>query len=211
MGLIRALVHSSIGKKLFVAAAGLLLCGFLVTHLAGNLLLLVGPDAFNHYAEALEKNPLLIPAEIGLVGLFLLHILTSLTLKLKNRHARPVAYEAAASKGGRTPGSRTMAISGILVLLFLIIHIKTFKFGDKSAGLFALVTRSFANAPYALFYVLVMSAIGLHLSHGFSSAFQTFGVNHPKYTPLIKGTGLAIAAAIAGGFALLPIWGCFLR
>lgn len=189
-----------------VALAGLLLCGFLVTHLAGNLFLLVGADAFNHYAETLEKNPLLIPAEIGLAALFLLHIVTALYLKVQNRRARPVAYEMKVSKGGRTPGSGTMALTGILVLTFLIVHLKTFKFADKPFGLYRVVMDWFQNPLYVGFYVLAMAGIGLHLSHGFQSGFQTLGVNHPRYTPLIKKAGLAFALLVAGGFAFLPLW-----
>lgn len=201
------LLHSSIGRKALVALAGLFLCGFLVTHLAGNLFLLVGEDAFNRYAETLETNPLLIPAEIALAGLFLLHILVSLKLRYDNAAARPVAYAAGLEgKGARTWGSRTMAVSGLLVLAFLVVHIRTFKFGDKPEGLYRLVMAAFSNPLYGLFYVAAMGGLGLHLSHGFQSAFQTLGANHPKYTPWIKRLGLAFALAIAGGFAALPVW-----
>lgn len=204
------LIQSSIGKKIVVALAGLLLCGFLITHLAGNLFLFVGNDAFNHYAEVLEHNPLLVPAELALLGLFLLHIIATIKVRWEDWQARPVAYEAQASKGGRTPGSRTMAYSGALLLAFLIIHIKTFKYGDDPTGLYDLVMGSFRNKAYAGFYVLAMSALGLHLSHGAQSAFQTFGVSHPRYTPLIKGAGLLFAVAVAGTFAFIPLWACFI-
>lgn len=203
------LFGSSIGKKALVAAAGLLLCGFLVTHLAGNLLLLVGEDTFNNYAKTLEENPFIIPAEIVLASLFLAHTAVSLTLKIQNAKARPVAYDVVQSKGGRTWGSRAMALTGLLVLVFLVVHIKTFKFGDKSSGLFQLVMVSFADWKYSLFYVVAMAGIGLHLSHGVQSAFQTFGVNHPRYTPLIKIGGLLFAAAVSLGFAALPVWAYF--
>ena len=100
-------LESSIGKKILVAAAGLLLCGFLVAHLLGNLLLFVGADAFNHYAETLEHNVLLPFAELGLVALFLIHIVLSYRATFINRAARPVGYEVYKSKGARTWGSRT--------------------------------------------------------------------------------------------------------
>lgn len=201
-----SLLNSSIGKKIQVALAGLLLCGFLVTHLAGNLLLFVGEGTFNHYAETLENNPFLVPAEIVLVALFLVHIVLALKLRFENRAARPVPYADAESKGGRTAGSSTMAITGTLVLAFLIIHIKTFKFGDAPKGLYDLVLRMFGNPLYSGFYVIAMGGLMLHLSHGFQSAFQTFGVNHPKYTPMIKRVGGIFAFVIAGGFAFIPIW-----
>src|SRR3989338_10201491 len=95
-------LESSIGKKIMVAAAGILLCGFLVTHLAGNLLMYVGGEAFNHYAEALVSNPLLPLAEAGLVGLFLLHIVLSIRATLANRAARPEGYQVYTGKGART-------------------------------------------------------------------------------------------------------------
>lgn len=198
--------QSSIGKKLMVASAGLLLCGFLITHLAGNLFLFAGEGPFNHYAEVLESNPLLPLAELALAGLFLLHIILSLTVTCQNKQARPVGYEMKQSKKEGGLSSTTMAASGTFLLLFLVIHIKTFKFGDAGDGLFKLVTESFGNLYYSLFYVLAMGALGLHLGHGVQSAFQTFGVNHPKYTPLIKKAGLAFALIIAGTFAVIPIW-----
>lgn len=211
MDLLCRILHSSIGKKLLVALAGLLLCGFLVTHLAGNLFLFVGEGAFNHYAETLSNNPLLPVAEAGLVFLFLLHIITALYLKVKNVQARPVAYESASSKGGRTPGSRSMAATGILVLLFLIIHLKTFRFGDDVDGLYKLVMAWFKNPLYAGFYVFAMIGLAVHLSHGFQSAFNTLGISHPRYTPVIKAAGLLFAVAVCGGFAVIPLWACFLK
>ena len=218
-GRIFEFLESSIGKKIMVAAAGLLLCGFLVTHLAGNLLMFVGGDAFNRYAEALEHNPLLPVAEIGLVGLFLLHIVLSARATMANRAARPVAYESYKGKGARTPGSRTMAITGTLILAFVIIHVATFKFkqfgGFKGLpgeeGLFAHVLGWFSNPWYSAFYVLAVGGVGLHLSHGVQSAAQTFGLNHPRYTPLIRKAGLAFAGAMFLGFASLPVYFGFLK
>jgi len=211
-------LESSIGKKIMVAAAGLLLCGFLVAHLAGNLLMFVGGDAFNKYAEALEHNPLLPAAEIGLVVLFLVHIGLSLRATLANRAARPQGYEVYKGKGARTPGSRTMAVTGTLILAFVVIHVATFKYklgGFKGLpseeGLFAHVLGWFANPWYSAFYVLAVGGVALHLSHGVQSAMQTFGVNHPRYTPLIKKAGLAFAFLIFVGFASLPVYFGFLK
>ncbi len=213
-------LESSIGKKIMVAAAGLLLCGFLITHLAGNFFLFVGGDAFNHYAEALEHNPLLPLAEGGLVFLFVVHILLSLRATWANRAARPVAYESYKGKGARTPGSRTMAYTGTLILAFIIIHVATFKFdigGLKGQtegmpeSLYAHVITWFSNPLYAAFYVLAVGGVGLHLSHGVQSALQTFGVNHPRYTPLLRKAGLAFAFLIFVGFASFPVYFGFLQ
>ena len=205
-------LESSIGKKIMVALAGLLLCGFLITHLAGNLFLFVGGAAFNRYAEILESNPLLPLAEGGLVVLFLIHIVLSLRARLANAAARPIGYLTAADKGARTPGSRTMAATGSLILLFIIVHVATIKYqvgGAKGTTLFSHVTGWFANPLYAGFYVLALIGLGLHLAHGVQSAFQTFGVNHPRYTPMIKKAGLAFAALMALGFASMPIYFIF--
>jgi succinate dehydrogenase / fumarate reductase cytochrome b subunit len=202
-------LESSIGKKFMVALAGLLLCGFLLTHLAGNMFLFVGDKAFNHYAEMLEKNPLLPLAEGGLVLLFLIHIALSVRARLANIAARPVGYAVSADKGARTPGSRTMAYTGALILAFVIVHVATFKFqagGAKGADLFTHVVAWFSNPLYAAFYVLAVGGVGLHLSHGVQSALQTFGVSHPRYSPLLRKAGLAFSALIFLGFASMPIY-----
>jgi succinate dehydrogenase / fumarate reductase cytochrome b subunit len=207
-------LESSIGKKIMVAAAGFLLCGFLVTHLLGNLLMFVGGEAFNHYAEALVSNPLLPLAEAGLVGLFLLHIVLSIRATLANRAARPEGYQVYKGKGARTPGSRTMAVTGILILAFIVIHVATLKYqvgGTKGPDLFAHVLGWFANPWYSLFYVLAVGGVGLHLSHGVQSALQTFGVNHPRYTPALKKLGLGFAVLIFLGFASLPVYFGFIH
>ena len=202
-------LESSIGKKIMVAAAGFLLCGFLVTHLAGNLLMFVGGPAFDQYAEMLEHNKLLPAAELGLVALFLLHIVLSVRATLANRAARPEGYQVYKGKGARTPGSRTMAVTGLLILAFVIIHVATFKYnlgGVKGPDLFNHVLGWFANPWYAIFYVLAVGGVGLHLSHGVQSAIQTFGLSHPRYTPLLRKAGLAFAFLIFVGFASLPVY-----
>lgn len=207
-------LDSSIGKKITVALAGLLLVGFLITHLAGNLLLFVGESAFNRYAEAIEHNPLLPLAEIGLVGLFLVHIVMSARATLANRAARPEGYQVYKGRGARTPGSRTMAVTGTLILLFVVIHVATMKFkvgGPRGEELYQHVVNWFANPLYSTFYVLAVLGVGLHLSHGLQSALQTFGVNHPRYTPLIKKAGLGLAALITLGFASMPLYFGFIK
>jgi len=205
-------LESSIGKKIMVALAGLLLCGFLITHLAGNLFLFAGAPAFNRYAEFLESQALLPLAEGGLFVLFLIHIALSVRARMANWAARPIGYAAPSDKGARTPGSRTMAVSGSLILLFIVIHVATIKYqvgGAMGPTLYDHVTGWFRNPLYAGFYVLAMIGIGLHLSHGVQSSFQTFGVSHPRYTPLLKALGLAFAAVVALAFASMPLYFCF--
>ncbi len=200
---------SSIGRKVIVALMGLALCGFLVAHLAGNLFIFVGEGAFNHYAETLAANKLLPVAEIGLFVVFALHILVSLKLRYENNQARPARYAEYQSKGGRSWGSSTMTWTALLVLAFVIVHIKTFRFGNDEHGLYQLVMGWFKNPLYVGFYVVALLGLMLHLSHGVQSAFQTLGLNHPKYTPAIRKLGMLFAFVICAGFASIPIWAYF--
>jgi len=206
-------LESSIGKKIMVALAGFLLSGFLIAHLAGNMFMFVGGPAFNHYAEVLVSNPFLPVAEIGLLVLFLLHIALTVRAKFANMAARPVAYEVFQGKGARTAGSSTMVWTGSLILAFVVLHVATFKYnigGLKGPDLFAHVTAWFKNPLYAGFYILAVAGVGLHLSHGVQSAVQTFGVSHPRYTPMFKKLGLIFAVAITVGFGSLPVYFGFL-
>lgn len=206
MGHLCRIFNSSIGKKFLVGAAGLLLCGFVFVHLAENMLLFVGPHAYNTYATTLESNPLLPLAEIILAGIFLIHIIVSLYLRWQNKQARPVAYAQEHAKGGRTPGSRTMTWTALLVLFFLVVHIRMFRFGPHDEqGLFHLVTTWLSDPRYGVFYVVALLGLLLHLSHGVQSMFQTFGLNHPRYMPLVKSLGWAFAIIVCAGFAAIPI------
>lgn len=206
MAILRAFA-SSVGKKQLVAITGLLLTGFLLSHLAGNLLLYKGQSAFDSYAKYLEENPLLFIMEAGLLAVFLAHIVISIVATIQNFVARPQRYESRAWHGGRTPGSGTMIFTGLFVLVFLVIHIATFKFGDHGESLFGLVTSKFKSPAYALFYVAAMLAMGLHISHGFQSAFQTLGLQLPQFSRAIKGAGYFLAVMITFGFGSMPIWG----
>jgi succinate dehydrogenase / fumarate reductase cytochrome b subunit len=197
---------SSIGKKIQMAVSGLLLCGFLVAHLGGNLFLYKGQADFNHYATTLEANPLIPIAEIGLLILFVLHIITGIWTRIENQQARPKGYTVYRASGGRTWGSSTMIFSGLLLLAFLIVHVKNFKFEPSNGDLYGLVTTAFHNKLYSAFYFVAMCALCLHLSHGYQAGFQTLGINHPKYTPWIKRFGLIFAIVIAAGFASIPLW-----
>lgn len=210
-----AFFRSSIGKKIFVGGTGLLLCGFLVAHLAGNLLILAGNGkAFNAYAQALITNPLFYPAEVALAALFLAHIAMAIVITRENRKARgatPYAYQA--SQGGRTFASSTMIYTGMLTLAFLVMHIFNFRLGDKgqvaldgSGGLHALVVSHFQNPLNALLYVAAMGLIGVHVSHGLQSAFRTLGLVHPRYTPYVVRLSQAFGAVIAIGFSLIVVW-----
>lgn len=208
MGFAKYFLSSSIGKKQVVAATGLLLIGFLLSHLVGNLLMLKDPAEFNTYADFLAHHPLLIPAEVGLAVLFLGHIAMGLKVSLENKMARPEDYESKEAEGGRTLGSATMKYSGLLTLIFLAVHIFTFKISNPgNIGMFEWTMTYFRLPLYTAFYVFALVSLGIHLSHGVKSAFQTFGVNHPKYTPLINCGGILLAVIVTAGFCVIAVNG----
>ncbi len=205
---------SSVGTKVLVALTGLGFAGFLVAHLAANLLVLADADAYNAYSHALITNPFIYVAEAGLALLFLTHAYKAITNFLKNRRARGTAYEVKRRAGHtsrKSLASTTMIVTGLWLLLFIVTHLKTFKFGpwydapDGVRDLARLVNETFRGPLYVLFYVVSMAVVGLHLRHGLSSAVQSLGIDHPRYTPILLKAGVAIAVLIGLGFALIPI------
>ena len=205
---------TSIGKKLMMAATGLSFIGFLTVHLAGNLSLYGGADAFNSYAAHLHAlGPLLAVAEFVLLGLFVIHVLSGLILFWQNFKARPSRYAVNRNPGGKTIGSATMPYTGLLILLFILFHLSNFSrfFIDQTGTtIFQIVSTAFQNPLYVGVYVLAMITVALHVSHGFWSLFQTFGLNHPKYMPAISVGGLIISIVFGLGFGFLPIYISFI-
>lgn len=208
MNWITGTLGSSIGKKLMMAVTGLSFCGFLATHLAGNLTIYGGEDAFNSYAEHLHSlGPLVTVAEWVLLTLFLIHVTTGVILFLQNLRARPVRYAVNKSAGGRTLGSATMPYTGVLILAFIVFHLLNFHFVDKTGTtIFSIVSDAFSNTGYVLIYIAAMVIAAVHVSHGFWSSFQTVGANHPKYMPLIRTAGIVFAVVVGVGFGFLPIY-----
>ena len=199
---------SSVGKKLMMAVTGLFFCGFLVLHLAGNLTLYMGKDAFNSYAEHLHSlGPLLTLAEWGLLTFAIIHISTGLFLFYQNYKARPTRYAVNKRAGGRTLGSATMPYTGVLLLLFVIYHLFNFHFVDKThTTIFQIVSNAFAQPGYVLIYTFAMIIAAVHVSHGFWSAFQTLGANHPKYTPFLRGLSIVFSLIVGIGFGFIPVY-----
>lgn len=208
---------SSVGTKLLIGVTGLLLFAYLVLHLAGNALILAGPDIFNEYSHKLISNPLLIPIEIGLLAVFLLHIYKTVRMVVANQAARPVSYAKKAYAGHtsrKSFASSTMIASGLIVLLFVLIHVKQFKFGayyqtvseSPVRDLYRTEIEVFRNPGWVVFYVLSTIVVGLHLRHGIASGFQSIGADHPLYTRRLTAIGIVLAIIIAGGLGLIPIW-----
>lgn len=208
---------STIGRKLVMSLTGLFLIIFLVVHLAGNFQLLAddGGEAFNEYAEFMTSNPIIKFLSYGLYAFILLHIIMSIALVMKNKKARPVGYEKVKGSANSSFSSRNMGILGFIILVFLVIHMRSFwfemkfgtmpvdEFGNKD--LYLIVKEAFSQWWYVALYVVCMVGLAFHLSHGFSSAFQTLGVNHSKYTPFIKKLGIVYAILIPAAFASIPL------
>jgi succinate dehydrogenase / fumarate reductase cytochrome b subunit len=191
-----------------MAITGLGFIGFLAGHLAGNLTIYGGKDAFNSYAEHLHAlGPLLTLAEIVLLTFAVVHVAVGLYLFYQNYTARPVRYAVNKAGGGRTIGSQTMAYTGILMLLFIVFHLLNFSFVDKThTTIFEIVKNAFSNPLYVITYVAAMIVVAVHVSHGFWSAFQTIGANHPKYMPIIQVAGIVFSILVGVGFGFIPIY-----
>jgi succinate dehydrogenase / fumarate reductase, cytochrome b subunit len=213
------LLSSSIGQKFVMGITGLLLCGFLAAHLAGNLLLFAGAEWFNDYAHKLhEQWELVAVAEAGLVVLFLAHIYLAFATSFGNAQARDEQYAIKQPKvRGRVIGANTwMFASGAVVLGFVLLHLVDLRLGlrpgmkylhesDPSAP-FKNTLMILSNPVSRVFYTIGAIILGIHLSHGFASAFQSLGLNHPKYMRLIKIVGLLFSVAIAVGFASIALF-----
>jgi len=225
MGWIVRFLTSSIGQKLLMGLTGLFLILFLAVHLAGNLQLLYddGGVAFNTYADFMGNNALIQFISKGNFLFITLHAVLGLYLWIRNKAARGnTKYAKQNVKAVNThPGfARNMAVLGIILLVFLIVHLAQFWAvsyfeafdigtalvdGREVKDLYAEVMIAFVNPVFVIFYVICMAVVGFHLWHGFQSAFQTFGLNHPKYSPLIQFLGKAYSVLVPLGFAIIPI------
>ncbi|MGM0588355.1 MAG: succinate dehydrogenase cytochrome b subunit [Bacteroidota bacterium] len=210
---------SQVGRKILTGITGVALVLFIIIHLLGNLQLFGDATAFNEYTHTLESmGGLLYIAEAGLAFLFLLHAYIGISIYLRKKKARPVGYEKYQSKGQpskQSVSSRSMAITGIVLLVFLVFHIVHFKFGDTAMvtvdgtqmrDLKALVIDSFVNPAYAFGYTFVMILLGIHLRHGVWSALTSLTMKHKKYSFTIYGIAAVVALLLAAGFLFIPLY-----
>jgi len=206
---------STVGMKILIAVTGLALLGYLLVHIAGNLLVFFGPAVFNKYAYTLESNPLIPIVEIGLLLIFIVHIYKTVRMYLGNQQARPVRYtvkKRAGEPSRKTFASSTMIFSGLWLLVFVILHVKAFRYGTEyewPAGgrdLYRLEIENFYNPLTVAFYVLSMLVVGSHLWHGAWSWLQSLGFDNPKWTPRIMAAAKVVAVLIAGGFIVIAVW-----
>jgi len=215
--------QSSVFRKQIVAITGLILVLFILFHLAGNLIIFLGPEHLNQYSEMLHALPeLLWVARLVLLGAVGLHIYHTVRLYQENRKARgEQRYAVEGSKRGDLAFARKwMILTGLVVIFFLVLHLYDFTFtshhGDHTVvpgaadgeplGLFGLVWNSFGNPLRGLVYIAAMACVGLHLSHGIQSLFQSMGWHHNRWMPLIMKVSVALGFIVAIGFSLIPIY-----
>jgi succinate dehydrogenase / fumarate reductase cytochrome b subunit len=218
------LFKSSLGRKYLMAISGLFLCTFLIVHCIGNLQLFKddGGQSFNEYTYFMTHNPLIKIVSYVNYILILLHVIDGFSLVMANKKARPQAYANVDQSKSSTWSSRNMGILGTLILVFLIVHMRSFWFEMKFGSIpvimydgsdiaykdmYKIVVEAFTQAWYVALYVICMIALAFHLFHGFQSAFQTFGINHHRYTPVIKVIGVGVFAIIIPAlFAAMPLF-----
>jgi succinate dehydrogenase / fumarate reductase cytochrome b subunit len=209
------LLTSSVGMKLLIGVTGFALFVYLIVHIIGNVMVFFGPAIFNKYAYTLEGNPLIPVIEIGLLLIFLVHVYKTISMFLANQSARPIRYSKkkfAGRPSRKTIASATMIFSGLWLLVFIVIHVKAFRYGveyEWPAGgrdLYRLEMENFANPLVVAFYVVSMLVVGSHLWHGITSSLQSLGLEHPRWTPRVLVAGKAVAVLIAGGFIVIAVW-----
>jgi succinate dehydrogenase / fumarate reductase cytochrome b subunit len=202
-------LKQSIGKKFVMAVTGLFLILFLFEHIIGNYYLFAGAESFDRYVGALESLGYITPILEIILGLaFIIHIIYGIWLWIGNAKATPIKYEVNGSKENASFTSRYAVYLGLLILLFLIIHLINFWYHYRfmDYNLYNTVTGLFKDPYYLAFYIFTFIVLGMHIHHGFQSAFQTLGWNHPKYFPFIKKFGTFLAVVFAVGFSIIPIY-----
>lgn len=222
MGWTKLFFTSSIGRKFLVAVTGLFLVLFLLEHLTGNLLLLLpdGGETYNIYAHFLATFPALRPLEVVLFLGFIFHIAYATIVTISNRKARPVGYAVSKASANSSWVSRNMGALGLLLFIFLVIHLAGFFAKARITGdvsyvtingtdmhdMYSLVKAKFEIWWYVAIYLGGFIVLGLHLWHGFQSSFRTVGLRHPKYLPVVKVLGIFLALAFPVGFAIIPLY-----
>src|SRR5580698_3580426 len=203
---------STVGKKIVMAVTGVILFGFVIGHLAGNLQVFEGPAKLNAYGAFLHSiGEVLWIVRIALIAAIILHITATVQLALRNKAARPVGYSRKEAINSSF-ASRTMYWSGPIVLAFIIFHLLQFTAGvihpeSKfiEGDVYHNVVAGFQVWWVSAWYIFAVTLLGIHLRHGFWSLFQSLGLNHPRHTPVLKNLALALAVIITVGFISIPI------
>ena len=211
MSSLTKIFNPTIGRKALMALTGLFLCLFLCEHLYGNLLLYYNDHGHQYelYTHILTRTLLIRIIEYVLFAAFIIHAIDALMLTIQNKKARPVGYAKQKQSGNSTWNSRNMGLTGSVILFFLVVHLRMFffphRFLDDHGSMYQDVVNALQDWRYSGFYVLSVIFLGLHLNHGFQSAFQTLGINNKNYAPIIKLIGMAFAIIMTVGFASVPI------
>ncbi len=217
---ISQIFRSTIGTKLLLAITGLSWAGFAIGHFIGNItLILADPTPFNKYAHFLTNlGGALYIVEGIIAGSLLIHLFFAITVKIQNWKARPLKYAVSKSAGRESKkgiATTTMIYTGVLLIIFLILHIGHFKFGtiymttvdgEQIRDLYKTVYEFYANPFNTAYYVVMMILLGTHLSHGVWSAFQSLGLNGERFTPFIYNVGFVVAVIVSVGFVAIPIY-----
>lgn len=210
MSPLKGFFTSSIAHKFWMAITGIFLVTFLIVHLGINLSLFFGPVNFNAASHFMATNPVIQVMQYVLAAGFLVHIVMGIRLTIKNNAARPIKYAYEKASENSTWASRNMIITGLLVLVFILLHLRDFlyeiKFTDHVTSDYILVTQLFSIWYYTLFYVVAFIALGIHLSHGFNSAFQSVGLRNHIWKPFLMGLSIAYCIVIAVGFSSIAIY-----
>ena len=212
----RGVLSSSVGTKLLIGVTGFLLFLYLLIHIGGNALIVFGPAVFNNYAYVMEqKNPALPLIELALLAVFLIHVYKTVRMFHTNQSARPVRYamkKPAGAPSRKTLSSTTMIVSGLWLLVFIVIHVKAFRFSPEydwpggGRDLYRQEMENLSNPLIVLFYILSMTVVGSHLYHGIASAMQSLGLDHPTWTPRVLVAGKVFAVIVAVGFMTIAAW-----
>ncbi len=204
--------NSSVGQKLLVGLTGLFLCSFLVVHFSGNMLLFKhdGGKAFDAYSMFMSTNSVIRVMEIGLFAGFLIHIIFAVSTWIGNRLSRAKRYKISRASENSALSSRMTFITGSVVFIFLVIHLRSFFVPTRFASgpepsMYELVRTAFYNPVYDGFYLIALAFLGYHLRHGFQSALQTFGLR-PGYVRLIDWVAVIFWLLIPIGYAIMPLY-----
>lgn len=208
-----ALTQTNVGKKALVAVTGAILFGFVIAHLAGNLILFAGPDAYNAYAAGLKGNPpLLWGVRILLLVSLVVHVTLTVQLAGRNARARPTPYQKPRKDLVTSYAARTMPLTGPLLFAYILFHLAHFTAPGLSIGgnfdpsnVYMNVIQGFRVWWVSAIYIFANILLGLHLYHGGWSLFQSVGANHPKFNPWRKRGAIALALLVSGGNVFLPI------
>ncbi len=218
------ILGSSIAKKYWMAITGLFLISFLIVHLIGNLQLLdlstEGQEQFNIYAKFMTSFPLIKIISYVLYFSILFHAIDGIVLVAQNRKARPVRYKSWKPNTNSIWASRNMGLLGTIILAFIVLHMGQFWYvmhwgeigtdaqGNKDLATVVITTFQDGTAGmiFVILYAISMAAVGFHLWHGFASAFQTFGINHKRYTPIIEKVGYGFSVIVPLAYAIIPVF-----